>query len=133
MLHTIKQAVPFDKRRFELVCLSDADGTEAVHVLSEDLTAVQYVLKDPANRFAACSCPVATQHRPCKHQVAWLLSLAPAERETVAERLVLSRLGMRLGFTGCCSMESIYDLSVALKNLLPVQCHWTFQCLSKQQ
>jgi hypothetical protein len=81
---------------------------------------VQYVLTDPATRFASCSCPVATQHKPCKHQVAWLLSLAPAERKADAERLVLSRLGTLLGFAGGCSMESISELSVALKNLLPL-------------
>jgi hypothetical protein len=131
MLQTIKQAVLFDKRRVELVCLSDADGTEAVHVRSEDLTAVRYVLTDPATRFAACSCPVATQQKPCKHQVAWLLPLAPAERQAVAERLVLSFLGTLLGFAGGCSMESTSDLSVALKNLLPVAA--TFHYLSQQQ
>jgi hypothetical protein len=120
MLMTIKLAATVDNRRFELVCPCDADDAEAVHVLSEDLTAVQYVLIDPATRFASYSCPVAAQHKPCKHQVAWLLSLAPAERKTDAERLVLSRLGTLLGFASGCSMESISELSVALKNLLPV-------------
>jgi hypothetical protein len=92
MLETIKRAVPLDERRFKLVCPSNADGVDAVHVLSKDLTAVQYVLTDPATRFAACICPVATQHKACKHQVAWLLSLAPADRKTDAERLVLLAL-----------------------------------------
>jgi hypothetical protein len=89
-------------------------------VLTEDLTAVRYMLTDPATRFAACSCPVATQQKPCKHQVAWLLSLAPAERQADAERLVLPFLGTLLGFSGACSVESISDRSVALKNLLPL-------------
>jgi hypothetical protein len=48
------------------------------------------------------------------------LSLAPAEHKTDAERLVLSRLGTLLGFAGGCTMESISDLSVAVKNLRPV-------------
>jgi hypothetical protein len=120
MLETIKRAVPLDERRFKIVCPSNADGLDAVHVLSKDLTAVQYVLSDPATRFAACSCPVATQHKACKHQVALLLSLAPADRKTDAERLVLSRLGTLLGFAGGCTMESIADLSVALKSLRPM-------------
>jgi hypothetical protein len=120
MLETIKRAVPLDERRFKLVCPSNADGVDAVHVLSKDLTAVQYVLTDPATRFATCSCPVATQHKACKHQVAWLLSLAPADRKTDAERLVLSCLGTLLGFAGGCTMESIADLSVALKSLRPM-------------
>jgi hypothetical protein len=119
MLET-KRAVQFDERRFKLMCRSNADGVDAVHVLSKDLTAVQCVLTDPATRFAACSCPVATQHKACKHQVAWLLSLAPAEGKAEAEHLVLSRLGTLLGFEGGCTMESISDLSVALKNLWPV-------------
>jgi hypothetical protein len=70
MLQTIKQAVLFNKRRCELVCPSDADGTEAVLVLSEDLTAVWEVRTDPATRFATCSCPVAMQQQACKHHVA---------------------------------------------------------------
>jgi hypothetical protein len=60
-------------RAFKLVYPSHADGVDAVHVLSKDLMAVQYALTDPATRFAACTCPVATQHKACKHQVAWLL------------------------------------------------------------
>jgi hypothetical protein len=120
MIQIIRQAVPFDKRLLELVCPRDADGTDAVHVLSEDLTAVRYVLTDPASRFAACSFPVAMQQKPCKHQVTWLLSLAPAGRTADAERLILSRLGTLLGFAGGCSMDCILTLSVALKNLLPV-------------
>jgi hypothetical protein len=37
MLETIKRAVPLDERRFKLVCPSNADGVDAVHVLSKDL------------------------------------------------------------------------------------------------
>jgi hypothetical protein len=53
--------------------------------------------------------------------MAWLLSLAPAGRTTDAERLMLSRLGTLLGFAGGCSMDSILTLSVAFKDLLPVE------------
>jgi hypothetical protein len=70
MLEAIKRACTFDEEQFNLVCPSKANGAEAVHVLSEDLTAVQYVLTDPATRFAACSCPVAMQRKTCKHHVA---------------------------------------------------------------
>jgi hypothetical protein len=70
--------------------------------------------------FAACSRPGATQHKTCKHQVAWFVSLAPAEHKPDAERLVLSCLGTLLGFAGGCTMESTLDVSVALKNLWPV-------------
>jgi hypothetical protein len=99
------------------VCPSNADGVDDVLVLSKDLAAVQYVLTDPATRFAACSCAVATQHKACKHQVASLLSLEPADRKPDVERLVLSRLGTLLGFAGDGAMESIADLSVAWKSL----------------
>jgi hypothetical protein len=116
MLDTLAKVAEVKACRFQAECIGP-DCVELVHVLSEDLEAVQYTMTSPASRFAACSCPVAVQHKPCKHQVAWLLALAPPECQDEAERLVLRGLGTLLGFAGRCSMENIGNLSDALKEL----------------
>jgi hypothetical protein len=71
---------------------------------------------DPARRYAACACATAMQPIICKHQVAWLVALAPLDSKAEAERLCVLMLGTRLGFTGS-TMEDISSLAHALHDL----------------
>jgi hypothetical protein len=80
-------------------------------------TVLETQLKRCVYAFQQASCLLAVQHKPCKHQVAWLLALAPPEGQDKAERLVLHGLGTLLCFAGGCSMEDITDLSDGLKKL----------------
>jgi hypothetical protein len=50
----------------------------------------------------------------CKHQVAWLVALAPLDHRAEAESLCVLMLGTRLGFSGGAKMEDTSSLTQAL-------------------
>jgi hypothetical protein len=102
---------------------SDAVGPTAarVGISSEDLAAVVYTMEAPGSKYAAGNCPVSTQSKMCKHQVAWLIVLALAHCKSQAMCLVVRMLGTLLGFLRGRSMENICAMTSALMALQPCQ------------
>lgn len=88
---------------------------EIVFVLHEDLRSVKYVLSNPSVKQNACSCNIATQGRCSHHQVAWLLSQYPYGLS--AEKLIVSKLGTKMGYQGGCALDNIECLIDALDSL----------------
>jgi hypothetical protein len=75
---------------------------------------------NPAVWYAACSCSVARQQKLCKHEAAFLATLALRERQADAMRLTVQMAGTLLGFMQGCSMEDVSNLSEALMEMLPL-------------
>jgi hypothetical protein len=116
MTEVVKKAAAVDMRRFVAQggLLSNGEGGEHVDVLQTDLQSKAYTMCGPSIKYAACTCATGMHRTTCKHQVAWLVALAPAEHRPAAERLCVQMLGTRLGFTGRANMEDISSLTAAL-------------------
>jgi hypothetical protein len=117
-LGIIKQAAQLDPNRFKLV--TDDNGVPHVRVHDDEGSSAVHTMCNPAVRYAACSCSVARQQKLCKHQAAWLATLAPRECQADAMRLIVQMAGTLLGFMQGCSMEDVSNLSEALMEMLPL-------------
>jgi hypothetical protein len=93
---------------------SNGEHLERVNVLQAGFQTKAYTIFPPASRYAACTCATAMQRIICKHQVAWLVALAPLVHRADVECLSVLMLGTRLGFTGGASMEDNSSLTHAL-------------------
>jgi hypothetical protein len=107
MLEVIEEAAAVDTRCF----VSDAgqhsndEHVERVDVLQAGFQKKAYTMCAPASRYAACTCATAMQRIICKHQVAWLVELAPLDRRAEAERLCVRMLGTRLHYRNRVGMD----------------------------
>lgn len=68
----------------------------------------EYTVTDPYARYAACSCPAATQQQMCKHQLAVLLQKWPGHS---AACIMLKMLGSQLGQKEGCDPQDEFPLA----------------------
>ena len=93
---------------------SSAVTGEHITVRVQNEGSLDYVLLQPQERNACCTCPDAVQGHACKHQIKALQMLFPHPRSA---QTILWMLGTRFGAADGCSFSDVSALGTALANL----------------